>query len=276
MVFLNLRATVFAIMFAVPMTSVARSRPLPPEQQASPPGSTQVSAPARIDARGQQLLDQTIQALGGQAFLTVKTLTTHGRAFSISDGATAGFVVFDSWVEYPDKRRVAYGFGKSKPILLINNGDQAWELDKMGTTDQLPQQIYNWKLATYYSLENLFRHFHDPGILIQTGGVDFVDNLPVQTVDVFNSQKAHITLYLNQQTHLPVRIAYRVQDPKTEQWNDYADDYSDYETFQGIATPMHIMRLVNQDRVAETFRNSARYNDDYPADYFEPQPLRRK
>lgn len=246
-----------------------------PNPSSSPRGPA--APPARIDPRASQMLDQTLQALGGQAFLNIKTLTSHGRAFSISDGATEGFVVFDSWVEFPDKRRLAYGFGKNKPILLINNGDEAWELDNMGTTDQLPAQVRNWKLATYYSLENLFRlHLHDPGTLIQAGGVDFVDNLPVQIIDMFDPRRAHITLYVNQQTHLPVRIAYRVQNPKTQDWDDYADDYSDYEPVQGIATPMHIMRLVNDQRVAETFRNSAKYNESYPAEYFQPVPPRKR
>jgi hypothetical protein len=227
--------------------------------------------PAQIDPKAQQLLDRAIQALGGQAFLEAKTLTTHGRAFSIADGATAGFVTFDSWMEYPDKRRLAYGFGKAKPVILVNNGDQAWELDRMGITDQLPEQVRNWKLATYYSLENLLRlHLHDPGTLIQAGGVDFVDNLPVDVIDIFDPRQVHIRLYLDAQTYLPVRIAYRVQNPQSRDWEDYADDYSDYQRIQGIATPMHIMHLVNGRRVAETFRNSAKYNEDYPREYFEP------
>jgi len=74
-------------------------------QNASP-----ASAPVlRVDPKAQALLDQTIQALGGQAFLSFKTMTTSGRSFSISNEQTAGFVTFDSQVEYPDKRRFAYG-----------------------------------------------------------------------------------------------------------------------------------------------------------------------
>ena len=72
-----------------------------------------------------------IQALGGPAFLKVKRLTTRGRIFSIRDESTSGFAPFESFVEYPDKRRFSYG--KKPPVILINNGDQAWELDRYGT-----------------------------------------------------------------------------------------------------------------------------------------------
>ena len=37
---------------------------------------------------------------------------------------------FESAVEYPDKRRLAYG--KDKPVILINNGERGWQLDRYG------------------------------------------------------------------------------------------------------------------------------------------------
>jgi len=80
---------------------------------AVPLGSGQNSAdpaPRRtvIDPRAQALLDKTIQALGGASYLAFKRLTTSGRAFSFSDGQTAGLAPFESVVEYPDKRRFSY------------------------------------------------------------------------------------------------------------------------------------------------------------------------
>ena len=31
---------------------------------------------------------------------------------------------------------------------------------------------------------------------------------------------------------------------------------------------MHITRYLNGDRIGETFRNSAKYNEEYPPNYF--------
>jgi hypothetical protein len=225
--------------------------------------------PARVDPKAQELIGKTIQALGGQAFLSFKTMTTRGRAFAIREGSTAGLAPYESWVEYPEKRRFSYG--KSKPVILINNGDKAWELDRYGLTSQLPEQVRRWQISNRFSLENLLRlRIHDPGVLIQMGGADFVDNVPTQGIDITEAGGTSVRLDLHRRTFLPIRIRYRVQNAKTHEWEEYEDVYADYRLIQGIQTAMHITRYIEGERVAETFRSSAQYNEDYPADYFQP------
>jgi hypothetical protein len=237
---------------------------------ASPPQAPQLlSSPSRIDPKAQPLLDGAIRALGGPAFLRFKTMTTRGRVYAIEDETTAGLAPYVSAVEYPDKRRFSYG--KKQPVTLINNGDQAWELDRYGQTSQRPEQVYRWKISSRYSLENLLRlRIHDPSVLIQPGGVDFVDNVPTQGLDITEPGGTHVKLDLNRQTLLPVRITYRVQNPTTREWDEFADVYGDYRNVQGIMTPMHLTRYLNEERVSETYRNTALYDEDYPAGYFQP------
>ena len=236
---------------------------------AQAPSPTAAPLPARIDPKAQQLLDGIIRAMGGPAFLRVKTMTTRGRVYAIQDESTAGLAPYVSAMEYPDKRRFSYG--KSKPVILINNGDSAWELDRYGQTSQLPDQVYRWKISNHYSLENLLRlRIHEPGILIQAAGVDFVDNVPTEGVDITEPGGTRVRLDLNRQTMLPVRITYRVKNPKVGDWDEFSDVYGDYQNFQGIMTPMHLVRYLNGERVSETYRNSARYDEVYPDGYFQP------
>lgn len=260
-------ALIFVLMAAQGAMSGAGQNPA--AAPSNPASSQPAPPPSRIDPKAQQVLDRVIKALGGPAFLKVKRLTTKGRTFSIRDEVTSAYAPFESYVEYPDKRRFSYG--KNPPVILINNGDQAWELDKLGQTDQLPEQIRRWKLSNYYSLENLLRlRIHEPGMLIQPGGVDFVNNVATQSLDMVDAQGTQVKLDLNRQTFLPVSVTYRVRDPKTEDWNDFADVYSDYKDIDGVITPMHIARFLDGDRVSEVFRSFAHYDDDYPATYFQP------
>jgi hypothetical protein len=235
-------------------------------QNASPP-----PAPlSRVDPKTHALLDQAIQALGGQAFLSFKTMSTSGRSFSITDEETTGFVTFDSQVEYPDKRRLAYGSGKKKPIVLINNGDEAWEVDRMGLTHQLPEQARRWKVTNTYSLENLLRlRIHEPRVLIQDAGTDFIENLATRVLDILLANQVAVKLYVNKANSLPVRVTYRAQNPQTQEWEEYSDVYGDYRSFQGIQTPMHITRFLNDERVSETFRNTAKYGEAFPTSLFQ-------
>ena len=270
----NLRRLIAAgvvLAFLLGAANVARLRAgqNPAAAPSNPAPSNSTPPPSRIDPKAQQILDRVIQVLGGPAFLKVKRLTTRGRIFSIRNEATSGYAPFESYVEYPDKRRFSYG--KKPPVVLINNGDQAWELDRMGQTSQLEEQLRRWKVSTYYSLENLLRlRIHEPGVLVQMGGVDFLDNVATQSLNMVDAQATEVKLDLNRQTLIPVSVTYRVHDPKTGEWNDFADVYSDYKNIDGVMTPMHIARFIDGDRVSEVFRSFAHYDDEYPATYFQP------
>jgi hypothetical protein len=270
----NLRRLIAAgvvLAFLLGAANVARLRAgqNPAAAPSNPAPSNSTPPPSRIDPKAQQILDRVIQVLGGPAFLKVKRLTTRGRIFSIRNEATSGYAPFESYVEYPDKRRFSYG--KKPPVVLINNGEQAWELDRMGQTSQLEEQLRRWKVSTYYSLENLLRlRIHEPGVLVQMGGVDFLDNVATQSLNMVDAQATEVKLDLNRQTLIPVSVTYRVHDPKTGEWNDFADVYSDYKNIDGVMTPMHIARFIDGDRVSEVFRSFAHYDDDYPATYFQP------
>jgi len=225
--------------------------------------------PSRISPKAQELLNQAIQAMGGPAFLNFTNLETTGRVFAFSNGQMAGVQPFKSVYAPPDKRWFRYG--KGKPVTLINNGGQAWELDQYGLVHQLPEQARQWKIANRYGLDNIFRTLiKEAGVLILDHGVDFVANQPAYVIDIIDAQNVHVRLYLRKSSNLPLRATYRVQNPATHDGDDYVDDYSDYQRFDGIMTPMNIGRQLNGERIGEVYRNKASYNQKVPANYFEP------
>ena len=247
---------------ALALGILALAGPLRAQQPAPPP--------QHIDPQARQMLDRCIIALGGPLFLHARSLTTKGRTFFFQDGNTAGMEPFQSWVVFPDKRRFSYG--KTKPVILINDGEKGWELDQYGLISQPDKQLQGWILSNRYSLENVLRlRINDPGVLIQLGKVDFVDNLPTQGVEIIAPGGTTVRLDLHRQSLVPSRISYRVRNVKEDAWDDYSDAYADYKDVDGIATPMHITRYLNGDRIGETFRSSAVYNEDYPSNYFSPQ-----
>ena len=229
----------------------------------------QAARPSRIDPKAQELFDKTIQALGGQAFLQAKSVDMRGRIFAISEGVTAGFAPFESTVEFPDKRRFSYG--KDKPVILINNGERGWQIDRYGMIRQPGEQRHRWEIATRYGYENLLRRLiHEPGLLVQDAGTDFVENLPARVVEITDSRQAHLKFFVHAVKYLPIRLNYRLLDAKTHEWDDYAEVYGDYRAFQGIQTPRHVSRYRNGERYSEVFRSAVEYNVEHPANYFTP------
>ncbi len=233
-----------------------------------PATPAQAVRPSIIDPKARQTLDQCLAALGGPAFLSFKTLTTRGRMFTISDETTTGLAPFQNWMQYPDKRRISYG--KSKPVVAVFSGNEGWEIDQYGVMALAVEEVRRWAQSNRYSLENLLRlRINEPGILVQPAGVDFIENRAVTLLDVIDARQTHIRIYLDKKSLLPSRISYRLANPKTGDQDEYADGYSDYQTFGGISTPMHITRFLNDERVSEIFRNTAQYNEEYPPSYFE-------
>jgi hypothetical protein len=71
-------------------------------------------------------------------------------------------------------------------------------------------------------------------------------------------------------TALPIRVTYRVQNPESREWEEFAEVYGDYRKVQDIQTPMHITRFLNGERYSELFRSSVQYNQELPPNYFTP------
>ncbi|HXH50326.1 MAG TPA: hypothetical protein VNM47_13370 [Terriglobia bacterium] len=237
--------------------------------QQAPAQTSSTALPSRISPKAQQLLDQAIQALGGPAFMNYKNISSSGRVFGFTRGEMAGVQPYKSIYEPPDKRRFSYG--KSKPVTLINNGDEAWELDQYGLVHQLPEQVRQWKIANHYSLDNLLRSIvKESGVLVLDHGVDFIANQPAYVIDITDAQNVQLHLYLRKDNYLPLRVTYRVQNSRTQDWDDYVDDYSDYQRFDGIMTPMNIGRSLNGERIGAVYRNKASYNVTIPTNYFQP------
>ncbi|HET7212393.1 MAG TPA: hypothetical protein VFL79_02295 [Terriglobia bacterium] len=237
-------------------------------QQAVPQTSA-TGLPSRIGPKAQDLLNHAIQALGGPAFLNFKNISASGRVFGFSNDQMAGVFPYKSIDQPPDKRRFTYG--KGKPVTLINNGDDAWELDQYGLVHQLPEKVRQWKIANRYGLMNLFRSIiKEGGVLILDHGVDFVANQPSYVIDIIDAQNVHIRLYLRKSNYLPLRVIYRIQNSTTQDWDEYTDEYNDYQSFDSIMTPMNIDRRLNGDRIGAVYRNKVQYNVEVPANYFEP------
>jgi len=281
---MNFRKTNW-LLFLVILPALVSSR-LNSRNQDQLPGSATAPAPAsspviralptRIDPNAQPILDRMFQALGGQAFLSFKTLTAHGRLFSLGGGGV-GFVYFDSEVQYPDKRRLVYGMSKkAKAITVVNNGDQGWEIDRMGMVHQDSTEIRRWKFANRYGLENLLRlRIHEQGALVQSAGTDFVNNLAVYILEIVDTEQTQIKVYIDKRTDVPAEVWYRKWNPTINDWDEYTDVYADHRVFQDTNTPMHITRSLNGERFSEVYRSMVTYNETYPPELFADPSVAR-
>ena len=237
--------------------------------------------------KARAVLDQTIQALGGQAYLTYENRSEEGRYYPLHHGRTESTgIPYRYYVEYPDRDRfevihtkdVFLLFGqvgnvkvKNKTdIVLIHNGDKGYEVTYKGTAAQDKPDLENYLRRREHSLEWVFRKWmRDPNVALFYDGAAVVDGKETEGVTLLNSLNDAVSVFLDLNSHYPVKISYSWRDPKDKQKNVEEEIYDSYKLVQGIWTPHSITRYFNGETSQQRFINIASYNLKLPDSMFE-------
>jgi len=238
--------------------------------------------------KARAVLEQTIQALGGQSYLTYENKEETGRYYPLYHGRTESTgIPYNYYVEYPDKDRfevlrlkdihvipgqIDVGGVKSKKadLVLIHNGDKGYETTYKGTAAQEPEDLQNYLRRRQHSLEWVFRKWiRDPNVALFYDGPAVVDSKETEGVTLLNSQNDSVSVFLDQNTHYPIKISYSWRDPKDKQKNVEEEIYDNYKLVQGIWTPHSVTRYYNGETSQQRFINTASYNQKLPDSMFE-------
>ena len=273
----------FAICVAAQTPSPAPQAPAPPAQStpAPPPAGTswptaQFAAGAAKDPsvqKAKQVLDDMIRALGGEAYLNIRTMTTEGRSYSFWQGKPSGMgIVFWRFWEWPDRDRVE--LTKQRDVIELNIGDKGYEITYKGTATQDPKQVDDYNRRRDHSLENVIRKWLPAsGTIILYAGTSIVEQTLADEVTVLNSENDSVTISVDPRTHLPVRKIFTYRDPIDRQKDDDADIFSNYRLVQGIQTPYSAVRMLNGEMRSQRFITNVTYNTDLAPTLFEVQGI---
>lgn len=236
-------------------------------------------------ARG--LLDQALQALGGQAYLSYQNKGEQGRYYPLYHGRTnSPGIAYNYYSQYPDKDRFevihlqAYHFfifdvnnvqlKNKSDIVIIHNGLKGYETTYKGTAAQDPEDLANYLRRRQHSLDSMFRKWiNDPGVALFSDGVVVVDAKTADQVSLLNSENDSVTVYLDQTTHLPIKTSFTWRDPTDKQKNLEEEIYDLYKPVDGILTPHSITRNFNGEMSMQRFINTVKYNLNLPPSEFE-------
>jgi hypothetical protein len=229
----------------------------------SAPGAA--AAPAiPIDQQNAQkaraLIDQAIQALGGQAYLNIQDITQEGRAYGFHHGESEDVgVQFWRFYKYPDKERVE--LTKKRDVIYIYNGDQGFETTYRGTRTGDPKTVTDYVRRRQYALDWVLREWlKQPGIALFYEGSTVAAQKEAQQVTIMTAQNQGLTLYIDSNTHLPVKKSYSWRDPTDQQRNTEDEVYDNYRLVQGIMTPYDVTRFYNGDMASQRFLTTVTYN----------------
>jgi hypothetical protein len=271
--------------------SQAGEPPRPAAPQASPSASAQAagsgaaasapatSAPAKSPAiaadqenarQARALIDQAIQALGGQAFLAIRDREQQGRSYSFHHGRPSnGGVIFWGFSEYPDKERIE--LTKERDVTELYVGNRGYEITYKGVHPAEKQDLEDYLRRRRFSLDTMLRNWvNDPGVALLFEGFAIAAQHPSQQVTLINAQNESVTLYFDNDTHLPVKKSFTWRDPVDRQKNVEEEVYENYRVVSGIMAPYNVTRFFNGDMASQRFLNSVTVNQGLDPAMFDP------
>jgi hypothetical protein len=259
-VLMKLLVTILLLGLGAPAQAVPSSQP-------SAATSTQ-AAPQDANARkAKALIDQMIQALGGQAWLNVTDLREQGRTWSIYHDQPTGTAQFWLFWKYPDKERVE--LTKKRDWIIINNGDQGFEITFRGTAPEDRKALEDYNRRRRYSLVwALRRWLNEPGVALFYEGQVVAAQKQAEQVTIMNAQNEAVTIDADYESHLPIKKSFVWRDAERYR-NEEVEIYDNYKMIQGVATPLSITRFHNGDMVNQRFITDASYNQNLPDSLFQ-------
>lgn len=210
--------------------------------------------------KARALLDQAIQALGGQAFLNIHDMQQEGRTYSFYHGRpTSNGVVFWRFVEYPDKERIE--ITKQRDVAYVYSGDKGYEVTYKGPHAVEKKDLDDYLRRRKFSLETVLRVWiNDPGVALFYDGNALAGNLPAQQITLINSKDEAVKLCFDVDTHLPLKKSYTWRDPVDKERNVEEEIYDNYRLVQGVMTPWGFTRYYNGDMQTQRFVNAVHLN----------------
>lgn len=224
-------------------------------------------------AQARVVLDQMVKALGGDAWLNLKCEHREGRAAAFYQGKPTGGTVeyFDYHVwgtgdrmEYTKHRDVVDIFKQNK------NQFEAWEITYRGLKPLPAEQTDEYQRRRRHSIETVVKVWlKDPQTILIFEGQHLAARHNADVVTVISPQNESETIYVDTQTHLPLKKTYQWRDAEYKDLDTESEEFDDYHTVDGIPTAFAVTRFKNDDMVSQRFLFRAKYNEELPADFFD-------
>jgi hypothetical protein len=238
----------------------------------SPPASQSAAADQQNANKAKALIQQMIEALGGQAYMNIRDISQEGRTYSLHHGEAEGAgILFWRFYKYPDEERVE--LTKKRDVIEIFRGNEGFETTYKGTRQQDPKVLTDYIRRRHYALDQVLREWlNEPGIALFYEGSTVAAQKETQQVTIMNSRNEGVTLYIDSNSHLPVKKTFSWRDPTDKERNIEDEVYDNYRDVDGIMTPYSVTRLYNGEMSNQRFLHSVAYNKGVNDSLFQAGP----
>lgn len=246
---------------------------------------------ANPEQHGRELLDQMVVALGGKAWLERQTASTIGRTAAFFRSQPTGVTIsFAEFFQYPTSAHPAAERiefispkgailpGTKRDVVQVWTADQGYELTYKGRTTLPAEQVADYLRRRNHSVDAVVSSWlKAPGVVVVYEGPVVSGRRAADQVTVLSANNDAVTLELDSTSHLPLARVFRWRNNQFKDYDQDREEYDNYQTYDGIETPLTLSRYRNGDLVNQRFFSKVTYNAALPPATFDPNaPLQQK
>lgn len=245
-------------------------------------------APVKDEAaRGRQLLDQMVAALGGEAWLNRETERLEGKSASFYKGLPnpyqGGFEEYLRLAPFGERVVVVSKQGVLIPttkrdVAEVWTPDNGYEVTFRGRKELPRIDVEDFERRRLHTIDIAVRDWlKRPGTLVTYEGSAMEDRRLVDKVSILTLDNDAITLALDATTHLPRSRTFQWRNPVYKDFDTDLERYDDWQPEDGVMTALTITRYRNGDMSSQRFLTKVQYHLPLAADLFDPdRPLAKK
>jgi hypothetical protein len=228
------------------------------------------------EQRGKRVVDECLQALGGDRYLNMENRVETGRAYSFYRDSLTGLSIATIYTRYDSgvtdtahnlAQHERDNYGKKEDYGTLFTDKEAWDVTYRGARPLPADRFARYKETTLRDVFYIIRvRLQEPGWILESKGADVIENRAVEIVDLTDADNLTTTVYFDRITKLPVRQAFFRRDPVTKDRTEEVTHFTKYRDAGGVQWPFAIERDRNGEKIYEIFSTSVEVNDKKVAD----------
>jgi hypothetical protein len=225
--------------------------------------------------RGKRVVDEALKAVGGPTYLAMEDRIETGRAYSFYREQLEGLSIAKIYTRYvtaaPGKLAVREreNFGKDEYSGVLFNEQGGWEITFRGARPLTEKRLESWRDGTMRNIFYILRmRLNEPGMDFYSRGSDILENVPVEIVDITDSNGLTVTVYFSQLNKLPVRQLLKRRNQDYKDFDKEETIFAKYHNVGGVMWPMSIRRQKNGEKLYEIYSDSVQINKNLKDDLF--------
>jgi len=255
--------------------------------QASAIPSAQSAPEAQGENRGRKLLEQMVDALGGDAWLNRADWISYGKGATFYKSQPNPYV--SEFEEYARAQPFGVRFiivsklgvfipTTKRDVAVIWTSDNGYEVTFRGKKELPKDEVEDYQRRRRHTLDVVVKDWlRQPGVMVTYEGTGLVGRRLADKVSVLTASNDEVTIALDESNHRPLSRTFQWRDATYKDYDTDEEQYDNYQPVQGIMTPLTITRLHNGDTVSQRYLTKVVYNSKLSSDLFDPdRPLEKK